>query len=337
MNILLILTGGTIGSKTQNGSICIDKENSAHLLKLYQAKNKTNINFHVIEPLSILSENITYRGWNTLFKCLHEVDLSAYNGIIITHGSDTLSYTAAATALLFSHVNIPIVLTAANYPLENPKSNGLINFEVAVKFICECINGVFVSYCSKNVPAIYLATRLVESCPYTDEFSDFSGEPFAIYSENSFVFSSPGINPKIEKLNIIKKPLIQKLPKLNNNILLVRAYPNQSYEYFNLSKKPKAVLHYLYHSATACTQGKETSIVNFIKLCNSYNIPVYLASYKKQLNSYESMLSLEGLKYEKMYNISLESAYAKLCIAYNLQNENKSDFINKNIFFEHLL
>ena len=53
---------------------------------------------------------------------------NAYDGVIITHGTDTLQYTAAFTGYIMAGAQIPIVLVSANYVLEDVRSNGVDNF-----------------------------------------------------------------------------------------------------------------------------------------------------------------------------------------------------------------
>lgn len=97
MKILVVLTGGTIGSRVSEKIINVNSAAAYNLIKLYQDKYGTDIEFEVIQPMNILSENLIPSYWITLYDCLDKVEFNAYDGIIITHGSDTLAYTAAMT------------------------------------------------------------------------------------------------------------------------------------------------------------------------------------------------------------------------------------------------
>lgn len=336
MKILLILTGGTIGSKENDENINIHDSIKSELLKHYNSNYKNNIKFEVINPINILSENVTYKFWNILVDSLYKVDFSKYDGIIITHGSDTLSYTSALLGFLFAHAKVPLVLTASDYPLQNPISNGVTNFNAAIEFIKEKINGVFVSYGSRECTKIYLATRIISSDPYNDLFRDFTGVPFAEYFENRFIFLKGNAQPDCFELNKKRKKLLQLPPKFTNDVLLLQAYPNQNYNHLDLTQKPKAVLHYLYHSATVCTDGTSTSSYDFFKKCIENEIPIYLASFKNKEKHYASFDKINNLPINKMANISLESAYAKLCLAFNQTEKEPQEIIDKNIFFEYI-
>ena len=115
--ILVILTGGTIGSKVEGKIINTTAASSYRLLQLYNEKYADDTEFEVIQPINILSENLTPVEWGVLCNCLLELDFEKYEGIIITHGSDTLSYTSALIGTMFENCSIPIVLVASNLAL----------------------------------------------------------------------------------------------------------------------------------------------------------------------------------------------------------------------------
>lgn len=89
--ILVILTGGTIGSRVEGKIINTTAASSYRLIQLYNEKYADDTEFEVIQPINILSENLTPIEWGILCNCILELDFEKYEGIIITHGSDTLS------------------------------------------------------------------------------------------------------------------------------------------------------------------------------------------------------------------------------------------------------
>ena len=135
--ILVVALGGTIGSIWGN-KITPDK-NPLKVLDYY----KGNAEFECISPFVCLSENMR-ELWRRLIDCLNGIDCKKYEGIIILHGSDTLAYTSAIIANAFWDKNI--VLVAADKPIECSDSNGIKNFEAAVKHLLSHKDGVYVSY-----------------------------------------------------------------------------------------------------------------------------------------------------------------------------------------------
>ena len=136
--ILVVALGGTIGSIWGN-KITPDK-NPLKVLDYY----KGNAEFECVSPFVCLSENMTRELWRRLIDCLNGIDWEKYEGIIILHGSDTLAYTSAIIANAFWDKNI--VLVAADKPIECKESNGIKNFEAAVKHLLSHKDGVYVSY-----------------------------------------------------------------------------------------------------------------------------------------------------------------------------------------------
>ena len=336
MKILTVFTGGTIGSKIENNIIDVKTKNEFALLDLFlnNYKDYNNINFECVEPVNFLSENITYNQINKIVSYLKSIDFNNYDGIIITHGSDTLSYSSAILGLVFSTVKIPIVIVASNYPPQCKESNALTNIKNAIDFIKNTdINGVFVSYSNDN-NAIYLATRISEAEPYKDEFSPFSKSYFGTMNNGEFIYNKCYDNPSLEDVKLNVGYNLKENLNFKNKVMLIKTYPYIDYNAFNIENS-KAILLYLYHSGTACVVGDSSnSVIAFIDRCKRLNIPVYGASLKNCENQYATTSKMIKSGMIPLQNISIESAYSKLCIAYNQIEIPPIDYMKKNIFFE---
>ena len=132
--IKIIFTGGTIGSTLSDGVIRPETGKPRALLEAYQVKYGTDLTqiADFAEPYTILSENL---DGDILRKLIREVACAlqdGYKGIIITHGTDTLQYTGAALGYTFGLCSVPIILVSSNYPIENPRANGVDNLHGAV-------------------------------------------------------------------------------------------------------------------------------------------------------------------------------------------------------------
>ncbi len=332
--ILAIFTGGTIGSAQEGGTVDVLKSGSCQLLEYYRGEYGGGVQFETVQPLNVLSENIGFDEWNTLCNTLLSLPLSEYDGMIITHGSDTLSYTAALVGMVMRHTPIPIVLTAANYTLTDSRSNGLRNFKSAVDFIKCRIKGVFVIYeNTEREAAVYLATRLCESDPYRDAYASFGGEPLGRMERGVFFPALSPVNPSPRELNRNFEKLFQEI-QLQKKVLLIRQYPGIDYTAFQ-PEMYGAVLLYLYHSATACTAQGEGNAIDFIKRCREKNIPVYAASFKEAglETNYATAKELLAHDVKPLVNISPEAAYAKLCLAVNAGDRT---LMEKTLYFEAL-
>lgn len=334
MKILVILTGGTIACKVENNIIDANSNTAYDILRIYNSTvNIDNeVEFTVKQPFTILSENYTANTYNTLIDYLYSCKFDEYNGVIITHGSDTLSYTSAMVGMLLSDTKIPVLLTAADYPLSDAKSNGVSNFSACVEFIKGNVcNGVFTAYGKKNHTLVYLSTRILEADPITDSFSSYGNAVIAQVIDNKLCQLDNNLISIIN--NHEKNRLFNEKPVVKNDILLIKTYPNQHYNHYNIENL-KAVVIYMYHSATACTVGDSTNLCRFIQRCNENRVDVYLASLKNKNEAYATAYELESLNVHKLYNISKESAYIKALLAYNQQEHSAIDVMNTNIYFE---
>ncbi len=136
--ILVIGTGGTIGS-IKGENIHLDSP-----FKILDYMNFENTDFDCVSPFTVLSENMSFELWHNLIDYIKGVDFSRYKGVIVLHGSDTLSFTGALLANMF--YDKPIVLVASDKPLEDKTANGFKNFENAVRYIKNGIDRVYISY-----------------------------------------------------------------------------------------------------------------------------------------------------------------------------------------------
>ena len=329
-NILVVFTGGTIGS-TLNSKGNIAPTDQKLLISKYSEIAEENHSFDILEPFTVLSENMTVEHWNLLFDAVNSVDESKYDGIIITHGSDTVSYTAAMGSYLLRHKACPVVFIAANYILDDPKSNGLENFKSAIDLITDdkIKRGVFVCY--KDIEnSVYLASRLCEADPFADKFSSFNKETLGKIEKGRFVLNPSSTNPALEEINAPKERLLVK--KLENNVAIIKAYPGLDYDRINITGL-KAVLNLGYHSATFCTQGDGTSFYKFAKRLKEQNVDVYISSFKAEegliYESLDQTVKLDNV--HKLVNISPEAVFAKLILAYSTEN---LGFIKENLYYE---
>lgn len=343
MKLLLVLTGGTISTMIHNQVMGISGSSPYMILEKYQEENKEKDipEFDVIEPIRMLSEcnrpeyleKIYYgileklgfgknaleiREWNGI----PQETVIPYDGIIITHGSDTLSYTAAFLATVFSWISIPIVLTAADYPLSDSRSNGLKNFSDSVDFIRQRVqNNVFVIWQNKTMGAnIFLASELLEADNYLDCFSSYRGQAFGEIKNGICTIFKKNTEERISEL---EGKLLDF--HMEHGVFLLRPYPGLRYDFITFHTDICAVVHYLYHSSTACVEPLQENednyynILFFAKYCKELGIDFYLAGWKaKEQRLYETndLLLKSGLG-KPLYNISPEMAYMQVLVAYN--------------------
>ncbi len=145
MKLLTVFTGGTISCSEADGVLAPDSQNGSYLLGLARQAGVRD-DFETVQPFSVLSENMTPDCLRQLRRCITERLGEGYDGVLVTHGTDTLAYTAAYLDFVLGAQDTPVVLVSANYPLRDSRSNGLQNFVAAVEFLRTGKRGVFVAY-----------------------------------------------------------------------------------------------------------------------------------------------------------------------------------------------
>lgn len=123
----LIATGGTIACiPTARG---LTPELAADDLLDFVDIDKTNI--ECMDLFSMDSSNIQPEEWRILAEAVY-ASSQEYDGIIITHGTDTMAYTASMLSFMLRGIGIPVIFTGAQYPIVYPDSDGRKNLENAV-------------------------------------------------------------------------------------------------------------------------------------------------------------------------------------------------------------
>lgn len=339
MHILVYLTGGTIGSRVDSATVHTDPAAASRLLVLYRERYGADVQFDVRQPCNLLSENATPGLWALLAREVRGERLSAYDGVIVTHGSDTLPYTCAALGFLLRDIPVPLVLVASNYSLGDSRSNGLANFRSAVELIAaRSLRGVFTVFQDENgVNRVYLATRLLEADTARDQFASYGGVDFGEMRDGRFLWNAHPFNPSPDEVNRIPARLLQTDWSFQEPVPALRPYPGLSYRFLRFDPPPRALLHYLYHAATACTQGEGFALSEFLRMCRSRGTDCYLAPFKAEGDTlYETSRALLETGAIPLYRVSFEAAYVKLTVACNQRELEPREMMEQSLAFEVL-
>ncbi len=307
MKILFIFTGGTIGSTLHKNVISPDGKKPRKLIEEYNKKFGIDFEYSILEPYLELSENNTGEHIKKLSLCVIDNLDKGYDGIIVTHGTDTLQYSAAALGYAIPSHSIPICIVSANRPLEDKKSNALYNLGAAVSFIKNGYgHGVFVPYKNEkdDFIKVHRATRLVASRAFSDEVASIFDSEFGYFDDN-FVFHK---NTDYKEAADAMAPLdTSKLCDFSREILFLPTYVGMSYP--SLDKDVKYILLSSYHSGTVNT--KSQAALEFFKNSKKLGIKVYLTGVSNA-PEYESASIFEELGIIPLKNISPIAAYVKL-------------------------
>ncbi|MDQ3873084.1 MAG: Glu-tRNA(Gln) amidotransferase subunit GatD [Thermoproteota archaeon] len=188
--VALISTGGTIASKIDYRTGGVHAALSA--AELYASVPEL-ANYASIDPEVLLneySENLRPKHWSLIVeKIAEKIRSGRYRGIVISHGTDTMHYTAAALSFALQKLSIPVVLVGAQRSSDRPSSDAALNLLGAIIFATKSeYAGVFIAMhagTSDDAIACHSGTRVRKNhTSRRDAFESIDRTPVAFVRNN---------------------------------------------------------------------------------------------------------------------------------------------------------
>lgn len=159
--VYILSMGGSISGRMADGEVSAGDDK---ILKTMVSPELADIHitFESITAERLLSEEIQPADWAALIHAIaQKVASGTANGIVITHGTDTLSYTAPLIYWLFADTPVPIVFTASNTPPaqlgpDDPPDEARLNLNRAIRLANEKEKGIYVVFGEKILSPINL-------------------------------------------------------------------------------------------------------------------------------------------------------------------------------------
>ena len=133
--ISILHTGGTIASKVdyRTGAV-VAKFSPEEIIKMFPELTEiANIQSRLV--FQMFSEDIEPEHWGILAKEISEEIKKGINGILITHGTDTLSYTSSALSFMLRDLPVPVILVGSQRSSDRGSSDAYLNIISAARFI----------------------------------------------------------------------------------------------------------------------------------------------------------------------------------------------------------
>ena len=310
-SILLIYTGGTIGMMQDARSGELKPFNFKALTKQIPELSKFDIDLSSISfEVPLDSSNMHPRVWIKLATIIKDNYLN-YDGFVILHGSDTMSYTASALSFMLENLDKPVILTGSQLPIGIIRTDGKENLITAIEIASAQI---------KNKPIVS------EVCIYF-EYQLYRGNRTFKYNSAHFdAFKSPNY-PELAKAGVdiqyntsaLLKPSKKKLVvhlNLENDIAVLKLFPGISKKITHSILNTigiKAVIIETFGAGNATT---EEWFITALKDAIEKGIIVYnvtqCAEGKVIQGKYETSSALKRVGVISGLDITFESAIAKL-------------------------
>lgn len=148
-SVLLITTGGTIAS-VQGAEGLRPGYSSAELLRFVEGLN-AYYRIDTQELLNLDSSNIQVDEWIAIARAIHAA-LPKYDGVVVTHGTDTMAYTASMVSFMLQGLKKPVVFTGSQMPIDNLLTDARNNLYTAFAAVGCGIPGVTVAFNRRIIP-----------------------------------------------------------------------------------------------------------------------------------------------------------------------------------------
>ena len=229
-NLSLLSTGGTISSKIDYRTGGVMPALTAKELNdsIPELKKIANIDPEVV--LSEYSENIRPDHWKLMAKKIASNVLSGkYDGIILSHGTDTMHYTSAALSFALKNLPIPVVLVGAQRSSDRPSSDASTNLIGACTFATRSkFSGVFVAMhhtISDDVIACHIGTRVRKNhTSRRDAFHSIDISPFSLIKKDQIEVCPQYADLKFHERNKNLENLIVR-SNFDDKVVLLKFYP----------------------------------------------------------------------------------------------------------------
>ncbi len=220
-NILLIYTGGTIGMIKDFETGVLKAFNFKKLLQKIPELKHLDCNIETISfKKPIDSSNINPEKWVEIAEII-ESNYANFDGFVVLHGSDTMSYSASALSFMLENLSKPVVFTGSQLPIGDLRTDAKENLITAIQIA---------SLQQKGKPVIH------EVCLYFEYKLYRGNRTTKINAEHFNAFASPnyqhlaesGVHLNVNSNVILQKQSAKKLivhKKLDSNVVIVKMFP----------------------------------------------------------------------------------------------------------------
>ena len=222
-NILLIYTGGTIGMMKDFETGALKAFNFSKLLNRIPELKQLDCDIETISfEKPIDSSNMNPQQWIGIATIIEE-NYNKFDGFVVLHGSDTMSYSASALSFMLENLNKPVIFTGSQLPIGDLRTDAKENLITAIQIA---------SLQSKNKPVINEVCLYFEYKLYRgNRTTKINAEHFnAFTSPNYPALAESGVHLKISSDLVLpknaKKLLVHK--KLDDNVVVVKMFPGIS-------------------------------------------------------------------------------------------------------------
>jgi L-asparaginase len=313
-NILLIYTGGTIGMIKNSETGALENFNFNDLSECIPELNLLDCNISsksFSNPID--SSNMKPSNWIEIGTIIED-NYKNYDGFVILHGSDTMSYTASALSFMLENLSKPVIFTGSQLPIGDLRTDAKENLITSIQIA---------SLVENNQPVVQEVGLYFEYKLYrANRTTKINAEHFEAFdSPNYPPLIISGVNLSINYQSLLtakknKKLVVHKI--FEPNILLVKLFPGINKETINhLFSTPnlKGMIFETYGSGNITN---EKWFLKALKIIIDKKIPVVnvtqCAGGSVDMNIYSTNVIYRNIGIISGKDISTEAAVTKLML-----------------------
>lgn len=220
-NILLIYTGGTIGMMKDFETGALKAFNFKKLLQKIPELKQLDCNIETISfEKPIDSSNMNPEKWVKIASIIEE-KYQNFDGFVVLHGSDTMSYSASALSFMLENLNKPVVFTGSQLPIGDLRTDAKENLITAIQIASLQVKGKPVI----NEVCLYFEYKLYRGNRTTkinaEHFNAFSSPNYSSLAESGvhLNMNTSFFLPKQSN----KKFIVHK--ELDDNVVIIKMFP----------------------------------------------------------------------------------------------------------------
>jgi L-asparaginase len=298
--IALLYVGGSIGMKVNQKTGRIEPLESLSEVHRFLPELQKEVSLQFFSVANVGSSEINSGHWIEIAQVI-QANYDEFDGFVVVHGTNTMSYTASALSFALQGLSKPVILTGALLPINDLVGDGRMNMVFAIRAaqldiaeVCVCLGPhVYRGSRIKKVEASFMETFESPNC---GALVDFSREIRIV-----------------DHRIVRRKRTLECKPSFDTNVILLTVHPDMPKAFLEaaLASDPHGIVLRTYGPGML---SKE--LFPWLQTVTEKQIPIVITSQalrgKVDLHKYRKQLTLEQLGIISGKDMTFECAVVKL-------------------------